>query len=52
MLGCLLGQQGSDAPVDAGVIVSAPLLLEPCSVEKPTATVGTRPQRVCSQCRK
>ena len=33
MLGCLLGQQGSDAPVDAGVIVSAPLLLEPCSVK-------------------
>ncbi|MBW1254329.1 hydrolase [Pantoea allii] len=31
MLGCLLGQQGNDAVIDAGVIVSAPLLLEPCS---------------------
>lgn len=31
MLGCLLGQQGSDVALDAGVIVSAPLMLEPCS---------------------
>lgn len=33
MLGCLLGQQGAAAEVDAGVIVSAPLLLEPCSLK-------------------
>ncbi len=31
MLGCLLGQQGDEALIDAGVIVSAPLMLEPCS---------------------
>lgn len=31
MLGCLLGQLGADAPLDAGVIISAPLMLEPCS---------------------
>lgn len=33
MLGCLLGRSGETAPVDAGVIVSAPLLLEPCSLK-------------------
>ncbi len=32
MLGCLLGRQGNAALVDAGVIVSAPLMLEPCSM--------------------
>lgn len=32
MLGCLLGQQGNEAALDAGVIVSAPLMLEPCSL--------------------
>ncbi|WP_376785476.1 MULTISPECIES: hydrolase [Pantoea] len=33
MLGCLLGRLGDAAPLDAGVIVSAPLLLEPCSLK-------------------
>jgi predicted alpha/beta-fold hydrolase len=33
MLGCLLGQQGDSALLDAGVIVSAPLMLEPCSLK-------------------
>ena len=32
MLGCLLGQQGEDTALDASVIVSAPLMLEPCSL--------------------
>jgi len=31
MLGCLMGKQGADCLLDAGVIVSAPLMLEPCS---------------------
>ncbi|MEW6484371.1 MULTISPECIES: hydrolase [Tatumella] len=31
MLACLMGSQGSDCLLDAGVIVSAPLMLEPCS---------------------
>jgi len=31
MLGCLMGQQGDSCLLDAGVIVSAPLMLEPCS---------------------
>lgn len=32
MLACLMGQQGAHCPLDAGVIVSAPLMLEPCSL--------------------
>ncbi|MGV3346692.1 hydrolase [Enterobacteriaceae bacterium LUAb1] len=31
MLACLMGQQGNECLLDAGVIISAPLLLEPCS---------------------
>lgn len=31
MLACLMGDQGDDCLLDAGVIVSAPLMLEPCS---------------------
>lgn len=31
MLACLMGSQGDECLIDAGVIVSAPLLLEPCS---------------------
>lgn len=31
MLACLAGLEGSDAPLDAAVAISAPLLLEPCS---------------------
>lgn len=31
MLACLMGQQGETCQLDAGVIVSAPLMLEPCS---------------------
>lgn len=33
MLACLLGQDGDRAPLDAAVVVSAPLLLEPCSIK-------------------
>lgn len=32
MLACLMGQQGDDVLLDAGVVISAPLLLEPCSL--------------------
>jgi len=31
MLAYLMGQQGNDCLLDAGVVVSAPLMLEPCS---------------------
>ncbi len=31
MLACMMGSQGQDCLLDAGVIVSAPLMLEPCS---------------------
>lgn len=31
MLACLMGEQGERCQIDAGVIVSAPLMLEPCS---------------------
>ncbi|RDK92627.1 hypothetical protein C8D90_10317 [Enterobacillus tribolii] len=31
MLACYLGQEGDAAPLEAAVIVSAPLMLEPCS---------------------
>ncbi|MFU9136662.1 hydrolase [Erwinia tasmaniensis] len=31
MLACLLGEQGEDCLIDAAVVVSAPLMLEPCS---------------------
>ncbi|WP_407644277.1 hydrolase [Erwinia psidii] len=31
MLAFLMGEQGSDCLLDAGVVVSAPLMLEPCS---------------------
>ncbi|MBM7345880.1 hydrolase [Pantoea coffeiphila] len=31
MLACLMGQQGDNCLLDAGVVVSAPLMLEPCS---------------------
>lgn len=33
MLACLLGQEGDAARLDAAVVVSAPLLLEPCSAK-------------------
>ncbi|WP_241646643.1 hydrolase [Rosenbergiella metrosideri] len=33
MLACLMGSQGDECLLDAGVIVSAPLMLEPCSVK-------------------
>lgn len=33
MLACLMGQQGADCLLDAGVVVSAPLMLEPCSLK-------------------
>ncbi|QKJ85335.1 hypothetical protein PMPD1_0355 [Paramixta manurensis] len=33
MLACLMGKQGEDCLLDAGVIVSAPLMLEPCSAK-------------------
>lgn len=32
MLACLMGKQGNDCLLDAGVMVSAPLMLEPCSL--------------------
>lgn len=32
MLACLMGQQGKACLLDAGVVVSAPLMLEPCSL--------------------
>lgn len=32
MLACLMGQQGDNCLLDAGVTVSAPLMLEPCSL--------------------
>lgn len=32
MLACLMGKQGNDCLLDAGVVVSAPLMLEPCSL--------------------
>ncbi|WP_457914682.1 hydrolase [Candidatus Hartigia pinicola] len=32
MLACYLAESGKDAYIDAGVIVSAPLMLEPCSM--------------------
>ncbi|ACZ78592.1 alpha/beta hydrolase fold protein [Dickeya parazeae Ech586] len=31
MLACLLAQQGASCPLDAAAVVSAPLMLEPCS---------------------
>ncbi|PKH23877.1 hydrolase [Enterobacterales bacterium CwR94] len=31
MLACLMGKQGHDCLLDAGVVISAPLMLEPCS---------------------
>ena len=31
MLACLMGEQGTACTLDAGVVVSAPLMLEPCS---------------------
>lgn len=33
MLACLMGKQGSNCLLDAGVVISAPLMLEPCSVK-------------------
>ncbi|OON39304.1 hydrolase [Izhakiella australiensis] len=33
MLACLMGKQGNDCLLDAGVVISAPLMLEPCSVK-------------------
>lgn len=32
MLACLMGKQGENCLLDAGVVVSAPLMLEPCSL--------------------
>ncbi len=32
MLACLMGKQGEGCLLDAGVVVSAPLMLEPCSL--------------------
>lgn len=36
MLGCLLAKAGDDIPLDAGVIVSAPFMLEACSYHMDT----------------
>ena len=36
MLACLMGKQGDSALLDAGVVISAPLLLEPCSAKLET----------------
>ncbi|WP_029685400.1 hydrolase [Tatumella saanichensis] len=33
VLACLMGSQGSDCLLDAGVVVSAPLMMEPCSAK-------------------
>ncbi|MEM6051818.1 hydrolase [Erwinia sp. P7711] len=33
MLACLMGEQGAACALDAGVVVSAPLMLEPCSLK-------------------
>ncbi len=33
MLACLLGEQGASCLLDAAVVVSAPLMLEPCSLK-------------------
>lgn len=33
MLACLMGEQGDNCLLDAGVVVSAPLMLEPCSIK-------------------